>query len=337
MISFVTAHTLAQPTSSAPVTVAFPGGNIALPLNTGSTPQIKDGPLLINANNVRTEFPYVSSSFGFSIIHGNAMGVNNGGVLLGNRDPETISTSSRPQFHIYKDPANLQRPAIRVEGAGPALVTPTQWTMIGIGTDPALNPEYTIDIPQGNPVMRIGGGTVPSGVSLQTSGTLQIMDTGNPFPIPLVDAYLQSVDADGTGSWTATGRPRIIPDPNMIPSSALHTIDESWGQGVNNNNYSTSNLEPGYWYITVFGTTGAAYSPNTTVTIEVSNNQMPTPDGRSFRIETPTHGTAPYSISLVVRVLPGNPGLNFSVNDNGGGGGINAPTINGISGYLIGS
>ena len=322
-------ETSAQFSSSAPVNTFFV--NMFLPLNTGNSPQIKEGPLLINADNIRTEFPFIQTSFGLNIVHGSGSSVNNGGILIGDRASSTIPASDRSQLHIYKNPTNLQQPAIRVEGRGPAFVTKYFETEIGIGT---LNPEYHIDIPNGNPIMRIGGGPVPSEVSLQTVGTIQILG-GNPHFSPN-GVYLQSQNIDGKGIWTEGLNTQIGTNPNITPPSSFYSIDQSFVNGITSHSIAIS--ERGYWYITVFGTTGEGNSVHAANTVNVSITGSPgtlaLPVGKSFLLRNPPHGTAPYSVTFVVHLI--NPGvLNFAVGDNNGG--VYGPNMNGISGYLLGN
>ena len=272
MISIFAGQTSAQwvpPTSTPPPEDPFVAvERIDLPLNTGSSPQLKDGALLINANNV-------AQYFGLTIPYW--------GMLISTVLAQ-IDTVTAPQglLHIFHN--TYRRIFIRIEGSGPALVTDSADAKIGIGT---LNPNYTVDIPWGNitpnnisiPIVRLGGDE-PNGslqddeVSLQVNGRVKIMgggpslDSGNQydgngpstdFAGPFPGAYLATLNGTGETLWKVPYHARRSLY-NHNPSLLQYV---SWPEAFSESGVASTAsispdplnfLQPGFWHVTAFGT-----------------------------------------------------------------------------------
>ncbi len=356
MISIFAGQTSAQwvpPTSTPPPEDPFVAvERIDLPLNTGSSPQLKDGALLINANNV-------AQYFGLTIPYW--------GMLISTVLAQ-IDTVTAPQglLHIFHN--TYRRIFIRIEGSGPALVTDSADAKIGIGT---LNPNYTVDIPWGNitpnnisiPIVRLGGDE-PNGslqddeVSLQVNGRVKIMgggpslDSGNQydgngpstdFAGPFPGAYLATLNGTGETLWKVPYHARRSLY-NHNPSLLQYV---SWPEAFSESGVASTAsispdplnfLQPGFWHVTAFGTIGNACDTcSYTVTVSMrlgANGSLGTVDTPFFIRDHPD-GNAEFSITRIVYV-PQNTNLNYgkitvSVTDNISG--TAEPLINGVSAY----
>ena len=331
MVSLVTGQTLAQwapPTSTPPPEDPLSSvPRITLPLHTGTSPQLKKGPLLINASNA-------AQYFGLTIPYW--------GILISPALPP-IGTITAPQglLHINND----GRKAIRIEGSGPAFVTDSSTARIGIGT---LDPQYTIDIHEDNqslesPIVRLGGDEVPDEVSLQVNGRVKIMG-GNPFP----GAYL-ATDQTGVTVWQVPPSLRI--SPNNSNSQLLQYV--SWPETFSESGIASTAslspdplnfLKPGQWHVTVSGTIGNTPCDNCSYTVTTSirfgaNGSLGTVD-TPILIRDHPDGNAGFSITRIVNIPPNTNSaygrMTVSVADDISGAGTTEPLINGVSAYWIG-
>jgi len=286
-----------------------PGGLAELPLNRSTAPQIKKGPLILNSANA-------AEYFGLSVPFK--------GVSLGTYANINTSYVQPGQFHIYTENATI-RPAIRVDGAGPAFVTHSPAARIGIGT---LIPVNSIHVPSG--AIRIGGSPLPSAgtVGLQVNGRVKFIQGASSASI---GARLTAISSLGGAMWGSTPTERRGPSGNQVISGPTAT----WPNGVVSTP-SFNNLRPGLWQVTVWGVLGdalegASYDVTVSMGSNVNWNTI-------FRIRDHPDGSAPFSITRIISVPASNSSMIFSVSDNATGGGTYPdPLINGVTGYWLGN
>ena len=289
--------------------------NVSLPLNVSDSPQIKNGPLSINIDALNIVGP--NQNFALSVPYK--------GILIGNTNPLNIQ-SVRGLLHIFKNAANPLQSAVRIDERGVALVTDSPDARIGIGT---LNPEYTIDIPQNNAVVRIGGNNfpVPAGVSLQTLGRIRIMG-GNPYP----GAWLSSFNYEGEAVWVEAIPSSIFPKPYVDFNSTAGITTTAGSLNP------LTALPRGLWQVTVWGTTGTACvnCSQTTVIRMYWDGVRENPFSEDILFDTRDNpdGTDPFSVTRIIRIW--NTQFNISVSDPGNPSPITGPLINGITAIWLG-
>jgi len=300
-----------QPSGAPP-----PSGNVPIPLNLndGMFPQIKDGPLMINASNV------VSGNFGFRVFFG-GIGIGSiifptGGGSAGDYAGKLHINNGLPN-NSYPNP--LPRPAIRIDGNGPVLVaSSTVPARIGMGT---LNPAYNLDIPNGT-----------ARIDTLKVGRLRIWNDS-----PQVGYVLTSLDNQGNASWRPTFNipgsvANITPRVGVNP---VEVIDQNWPGGITSTPTYT-NLRPGVWQVIVNGVIGNAGNGGSTyaVTISIDGSTPSATGDKTFNIRNHPDGTAPFSVTSIIR-NPAPANLNIRASDNSLA--ISDPVITGVSAYWMGN